>query len=129
MTQVSEINSEFLYKRGLKYHTDNKSRLMIVSHNDLKELNIEVVSELDDTAWANFNKDTPVFKRLIANHNMRQVCPFIINLEDLVAKDIPFPKKTTGLWYYFGSEIGFQNEKDKTWFIMENDLTNPHFVL
>lgn len=129
VSEINSLNSKWLHDRGLRSHARDDFRLMLLSHTNFAEMNIEIINEVVPPVWVRFSKDSSVYKRMLANHNMRQICPFFLNLDTLAAKDIPFPLKTTGYWYYFGNEIGFQNNQDKTWFIMTNDLTNPDFVL
>lgn len=128
MINPNQSRKEFkswLARRGLREHTSNSKRLQTMSIHELQDRKIVSIKEDKHDVISAFGFP----KREIAKRNLEEMCPYKLNITSPAPKFIQFPENTDGFWYFTGDIVGFEFEKEKTWYIMTKDLTNSTDML
>ena len=124
--------AHWLNKRGLRlFANQTKLRLTTLPIDKIKKRKkLHIINERDITGpLRGVIEKTDVLhsrddvhgglKFAVVKHNLEQICPHVISLEQISSlASVSLPTSVSGFWFIDAKHIGFANEKDKTWFIM-----------
>lgn len=129
---------KWLRSRGIRTFIKDDTRLVLLHDRDYtkRKIKIKIINPQEHGEGLEI-KNKFMYGwgcgKSVAVENLKVICPHAVTYKrpewyelhlggDQPLAERKLPSKTKGFWYVLGDFIGFENEVDKTWFMMMNKI-------